>query len=383
MGSPRILILSVKAGAGHLRAAAALAEAFGEAHPDLEVRNLDALDFTNKAFRKSFTGGYETLARELPSVWGLLYETMEDTTPENTAKKFAALFDRLNARPLRKEVKRFAPEAVICTHFLPAEVLAPRRRKGKLACPLFVALTDYDIHSMWIQEGVDRYFVASEEMAYALRHKGIGAAEVSVSGIPISPVFARSAPDRATVRRRLGLRPDAPTILMSAGGFGLGKIDALVDTLAADQRDLQILAIAGRSEDLRSRLERVARAHPGAVIPFGFVDNIHELMAASDLAVAKSGGLTASECLAQGLPLVIIRPIPGQEERNADYLLERGAAVRANSAAHILYKTQALLRDPQRLERMRQAALAAARPRAAFTIADAVVAAVCSEGVRA
>lgn len=369
----RILILPVKAGAGHLRAAQAIEQAFAEEHPEAEVLNLEALEYTNEAFRRAFTGAYETLAKELPSIWGYIYDTMEEKNPNSRMKRVAQIFDNLNARPLWNKVKEFDPHAVVCTHYMPAEVLGAQRAKGALDAPVFVTLTDYDIHSMWIQPGVDTYFVATEEMAHALQSAGVDADKTCVAGIPILPVFSADYGDRAAMRQTLGLRPDARTLLVSAGGFGLGEVDKTVDVLADSLPETQFVAIAGRSEALHKALQAVADKYDGRVKAFGFVDNMHELMAASDLAVTKCGGLTSSECLAMGLPMVIVRPIPGQEDRNADFLLENGVAVRANSNAHTIFKVKALMRDPERLERMSAAARAAAHPRAAYTIADTVM----------
>lgn len=370
MAKKRILILSVRAGAGHMRAAQAVKEALQESDEKVKVRHIDALEYTNKAFRKSFAQGYETLARDLPSLWGILYEAMEKKRPDSPTKKLAALFDRMNARPLRKEVERWEPDAILCTHYMPAEVLGARRKKGKLDAPLSVVLTDYDIHTMWIQEGVDRYFVATEEMAYALREKGVGHAEVVVTGIPILLAFRRGVEDmRVEMRYQLHLDPSAPTVLLSAGGFGLIPIDQTLAALADRIPHAQFLVVTGKNEKLYEAAQKVASRYSSRVRVYGFVDNMHELMAASDVMVAKCGGLTASECLAMGLPLVITKPIPGQEERNADYLLECGAAVRANSAAHIVYKTAEILEDAERRRKMRVAAHAHARPEAAKEIA--------------
>jgi len=304
----------------------------------------------------------------------MIYEQMERKPTTSKMKRLAALVDRLNSRRLLKEVAGFAPDRVICTHYLPAEILGRRRRKGKLDAPLFVTLTDYDIHVMWIQPGVDGYFVATDEMAYALREKGVGEATVTVSGIPIMPVFSKRYRAKPAMRQRLGLRPEPPTVLVAAGGFGMGGVDATVAMLAEAADDVQLLAIAGRNEKLHQALQAVAKAHEGRIVPFGFVTNMHELMAASDFAVTKCGGLTSSECLAMGLPMVIVSPIPGQEERNADFLLEGGAALRANSSAHLLYKVTTLLRDERRLARMRTAARRIAKPHAAFDIVERVLA---------
>ena len=370
----RVLIVSVKAGAGHLRAAEAVEAALREAHPGVEVRNVEALEHTSASFRKAYTRSYTELVAKAPSIWGMIYESLEKRSSDSKMKRLAGLFDRLNSRPLLKIVREFDPDIVVCTHYLPAELLGPRRRKGKLRSRVCVVLTDYDIHTMWIQRGVDHYFVATEGMAYALREKGIWDATVSVTGIPVMPVFSRiGRSGKAAMRRKLGLRADAPTVTVAAGGFGMSDVGKTVADLANAVGDVQLLAVAGRNEKLAKALAAAAESHPAKVVPFGFVTNMHELMAASDFMVTKCGGLTSSECLAVGLPMVIINPIPGQEERNADFLLESGVALRANSPAHLIFKVRKLLDDPALLGQMKHAARRVARPRAAFDIADAVV----------
>ena len=369
----KVLILSAKVGAGHVRAAQAVEEALAEEHPEVEVRHIEVLEHMNAVFRRGMMSSYKRLVTRLPSVWGMIYGRLERRSVRSKTKRLAALFDRLNAGKLVREVEAFAPDRILCTHFMPAEILGARRRKGKLDCPVYVQLTDYDIHIMWIQDGVDGYFVATDEMAHALRAKGVGDATVAVTGIPIVPAFARRYPAKTVTRRRLGLRPGVPTVLVAAGGFGLAGIDATVAGLADAADDVQLLAIAGRNEKLEQALRDVSRARPGKIVPFGFVTNMHEMMAASDLTVTKCGGLTSSECMAMGLPMVIVNPIPGQEERNSDYLLENGVAVRANSPAHLAYKVQKLLADPARLARMRAAARRIAKPRAAYDVAERVI----------
>ena len=369
----RIVILSVKVGAGHLRAAAALEQALHQLYPGVEVRHIEALEYTSAAFRKSFTGAYENLVKHLPSVWGLFYDKMEAKPVTSKSKRLAALFDRINSQRILKEVTAYDPDRIVCTHYFPAEILSARRRKGKLPVPIFVTLTDYDVHMMWIQEGVDRYFVATDEMAYALEAKGIGDAKVSVTGIPIMPVFAKRFPSKRVIRRKLGLRPETPTVLVAAGGFGLARIDETVAALADAADDVQLLAIAGRNHKLAEKLAEAAEGRGGKILPFGFVDNMHELMAASDFAVTKCGGLTSSECMAMGLPMVIVSPIPGQEERNSDFLLASGVGVRANSPAQLVFKVRELLGDAARVARMRTAAKRVAKPRAAYDIAAEVM----------
>ncbi len=371
-GIRKILLLSVKAGAGHMRAAEALMQAF-QAYPEIDVLHLDALQYTNPAFRQSFIHGYEHLAKDLPSLWGYLYDSLEEGRAGRQFKRLSTLFGQLNTRPLRRMVDQFDPDGIVCTHYAPAEVLAPRRKNGRLRATLHVVLTDYDIHAMWLQHGIDHYHVATEEMAFALSMKEYGEDTVHVSGIPVMPDFNADYPDRAAMRERLGLIPERPTVLVTAGGYGLIKIDQIVPILAQRLPQAQFLAVAGRNENLRRKLDKAAAEQPESIVSFGFVENMHELMAASDFIVAKSGGLTVSEAMAMGLPMVIVKPIPGQEERNATWVLERGAGVWAHTHGHLVYKVERLLKEPERLARMQQTARAIGRPDAADRIADTVL----------
>jgi processive 1,2-diacylglycerol beta-glucosyltransferase len=369
----RLLIVSVNAGAGHLRAAQALEVRAREMLPGAEVVNCDALEYANPTFRKNFTATYLRLAKNLPSLWRMIYEKLEKQSAKSKVKRLSELSSRWNTPKFAKFVKRFDPDAIICTHYLPAEVLGSRLRKGKLRARLSMVLTDYDIHTMWVQSAASEYFVATDEMAYALRAKGVADAGVTVSGIPVLGDFAADYPARNIMRQQLGMNPKPPTVLLAAGGFGSVPLAKVAELLIAETENVQFITLAGKNAKLLKKCEAVAAKHPGRIIPLGYANNMHELMAASDFIVTKCGGLTSSECLAMGVPMVIINPIPGQEERNADFLLESGAAVRANSLAHLVFKVRMLLNDPARLRTMRAAALKAGKPDAADTIIRAVM----------
>ena len=237
-------------------------------------------------------------------------------------------------------------------------------------------VTDFDVQGMWLTRHVDRYFVALEETRVHLERLGVPPAAITVSGIPIDPVFAEPKDARA-MRAKHGLAPDRTTILVSAGGFGVGPVESLVHTLLELQHPAQLVVICGRSEELKGRLDALAAARPPALSPalhvVGYTTEMDEYMAAADLLVGKPGGLTSSEALARGLALVIVHPIPGQEERNADHLLEAGAAIRCNNLPALAWKIDRLLDDPARLAAMRANARRLARPHAARDIAATLV----------
>jgi len=184
--------------------------------------------------------------------------------------------------------------------------------------------------------------------------------------------FAAAAP-RAECARELGLRPDRMTAMVMTGGAGLASAGAMVERLLRLPGDLQVVAVAGRNADLLARYEALARQHPGRLVALGFTKTIERVMAASDLCITKPGGLSTSECLALGLPMLLISPIPGQEERNAQYLLEQGAAWLAVDELALDWRMQQLLRAPEVLARLRARALALGRPQAASQVLQAVL----------
>jgi processive 1,2-diacylglycerol beta-glucosyltransferase len=202
--------------------------------------------------------------------------------------------------------------------------------------------------------------------------RGIPTDSVYVTGIPIMPIFSRRC-DRAECARELGIAPDKTTVLLMTGGAGLGGGDLMVERLLGLPNDFQLVALAGKNQQLLVKYRSLAAARPGRLFALGFTSTIERVMASADLAVTKPGGLTVSECLAVGLPMVLIAPIPGQEERNADYLIEQGVAVKAPDGVALEYKIGQLLKEPERLKQMREKMRALGRPAAAQAVLNRVL----------
>jgi processive 1,2-diacylglycerol beta-glucosyltransferase len=368
---PRVLLLSATSGAGHVRAAQALEKAF-LARGDCTVEHIDALRYVSKLFQRVYDKAYISMVRRAPELMGLLYARTDE--PWQHLRPRLAL-DRLNTRPMIRLLKRVQPDLCVATHFLPAEIIAWLIAKKKLLAHNAIVVTDYDVHAMWLCRTVDRYFVSLEEAAEYLANIGVPRQKIRVTGIPIDPLFAVPLP-RGEARKHLGLDVEATVILISAGGYGLGPIEQLVKELLGLQRPWQIVAIAGKAEKTRKRLDELAmsasKLPSGAprLCSVGFTTEMEKYMAAADLMVGKAGGLTTSEALARALPMALIEPIPGQEERNADHLLEAGAAIRCNNLPAAPWKIATLLDNPARLNRMREATRKLAKPAAAAAIAE-------------
>jgi len=365
----RVLLLSASAGAGHVRAAQALERAFAIAGVAREVRHVDTLDYTNKVFRKLYAQAYIEMVNSAPEVLGWLYDTLD--TPWRRERR-RLVVDRLNTGPFRKLVREYNPDLIVCTHFLPAEIVSWLKAKGKLSCPQAIVVTDFDVHAMWLCHNYEKYFVALDETKLHLEKLGIPAGKVEVTGIPIDPLFAEKK-DRAALCAKHGLDPSRTTILMSAGGFGVGPVEHILQSLVEVQHPVEIVAICGKNEELRKRLSKVASKLPAGSNPVkvvGFTTEMDEYMAVAELIVGKPGGLTTSESLARGLVMVIVNPIPGQEERNSDHLLEEGAAIRCNNLPVLAHKIDRLLADRKRFAAMKAAVARLAHPRAAFDIVE-------------
>jgi processive 1,2-diacylglycerol beta-glucosyltransferase len=368
---PRVLLLSASSGAGHVRAAQALEKAFS-ARGDCVVEHIDALQHVSKLFQRVYDKAYISMIRRAPELMGVFYERTDQ--PWQHPRRRLAL-DRLNTQPMIRLLKRVQPDLSVATHFLPAEIIAWLIAKRKLRAHNAIVVTDYDVHAMWLCRTVDRYYVAIDEAAEYLARIGVPREKLRVTGIPIDPLFAATV-NRSEARRLLSLDADATVILISAGGYGIGPVEQLVKDLLALERPWQIIAIAGKSEKTRKRLEEVAKdagklaSGSPRLCPVGFTTEMDKYMAAADLMVGKAGGLTTSEALARALPMALIEPIPGQEQRNADHLLEAGAALRCNNLPAAAWKIAKLLDDPARLARMREAARSLGRPGAAAAIAE-------------
>ena len=366
----KILLLSVSAGAGHMRAAQAI-EAYA-ARDDgtglaAKARHLDVMDFVTPAFRKLYTDFYIKLVNKAPALWGYLYHASHDAPKDSSMQRLRRGIERLNTRALMAQIAAFQPDAIICTHFLPAELLSRALRQEQLACPVWVQVTDFDLHRMWVQERMQGYFAATDEVAFRMRHEGIPADRIHVTGIPIMPAFAQ-VPERVQCAQAFGLDPQRTTILLMGGGAGLGSLDTVAARLLALDGDFQLIVLAGKNNAVLAALRDLASQYPGRLLAQGFTSDVERLMDCADLVITKPGGLTTSECLALGLPMIVNAPIPGQEERNADYLLEQGVALKAFDAVTLEYRVRHLLDHPQQLQSMRAKALALGRPRAACDV---------------
>jgi processive 1,2-diacylglycerol beta-glucosyltransferase len=355
-GGERVLILSAGVGSGHNSAAKAVREACAARTDIDEVRFLDVLQESSVLYRDLLGKGYFVLVENLPWLvdWG--YDISD---PPFRRRGPIDPWTQANSLPVVRAIKRFRPTAIVCTHFLPAQLVASLLMRGVIDAKTAIVTTDYDFQGLWLTGAFHSLFVAREEARVQLTALGLPADRISVTGIPIA-----AQPEQAADRDS-GV---PPMLLISAGASGGDYALAVVRQTMHIRSDFTATIVCGRNDELRQRIEQLVAPAGERYRVLGFTEEMPQLLRRADLFVGKPGGLTASECMAAGLPMVLVNPIPGQEDRNGDYLMEQGAAVRCNSAATVGWKIDEVLREPGRLQRMRAAAERIGRPDAAADV---------------
>ena len=361
--------MSAGAGTGHIKAAEALELSFAVDGRVAEVINNDALQYTNKLFRDFYSRFYTSLVRSAPNFLGWWYKTTDEPWHTDTMRH---MIDRLNTKPLVRFIREFDPHITVCTHYMPAGIISHLIAKKQLQARLSIVVTDFDFHAMWLSRSFHRYFVAIDETRAHLEMLGIPTERITVSGIPIDPVFQHPI-NREEERLRLGLNPVKPVLLLSAGAYGVGPTEYMVERMLNLNSDAQTVVICGRNEELKQRILQLVDSRSSRFKVLGYTDEMHKLMKMADIFIGKPGGMTTSEAIACGLPMCVVSPIPGQEERNSDHLLEEGIAVKCNDLTTLPHKLERLLEDPDRLTRMKASASRFAKPTASETIVDTLL----------
>jgi processive 1,2-diacylglycerol beta-glucosyltransferase len=337
--------------------------------PEAVVENLDVLRLATTPFRHCYGQIYLDLIDVAPNVLGYFYNLMDRPKPF-TAEGWELLrvsLEKMSLRPFLRVLQTQPWDLVINTHFLPEEIIASLRRLGRFAAPQVMVTTDFETHRLWVHQPCEHYFTATEEAARYLQCFGVPASDITATGIPIHPDFCKIK-DRADCLARQGLVGDRPILLQLAGGHGVGPIEQLFRALLDVEVPSEIVVVTAHNTTAKKHLEALPVASRHRVKILGFTKAMDELMAVADLVVSKPGGLTTSETLARGAGMVIVNPVPGQEERNSDYLLENGAAIKVNHLQTLALKVTEVLRDPNRLAQLKANARRISRPRAAFDV---------------
>ncbi len=314
----KILVIHASAGAGHLKAAQAIYDGFKK-YTTHEAVFVDSLDYTSPFFKAFYRRSYALLVSKMPWLWGFFFQLVDLPWLQPLCGLFRRIFNSLNAQGLHAFLKEERFDYVFTTHFMANEVTAALERKGVIDSKLVTVVTDFDVHRIWLSSETDLYAVASEWTGQKLRQLGVAREKIVVTGIPVDEKFARPA-DRGELKKKLGLKENVFTALMATGSFGVGPIEEILRLLVPED-GLQVLVVCGYNRRLAERLRGCNFAIAKV---FGLVDNMHELMAVSDVMVTKPGGLSIAEALVSQLPMIFFYPIPGQETNNVRVLHEYG-----------------------------------------------------------
>lgn len=368
----KVAFCGAAVGCGHGRAALAVRDAMRVRGQLADGCFVDALEQADAWFAAVYRDGYLRAVRHAPRAVGAVYDRTD--TPRHGKRLIGGMLDRAQDRVLarfRSHPAILGADTVVSTHFLTSAVLGRMRLEGALAAPLVTVVTDEHPHAVWLHRGSDMTCVASGEARATAIAGGLDPSRVAATGIPVDPRFGLIAPMASWRADPVGARP---AVLVSGGGFGIGDVESTVRALLASLRGSDVTVVCGRNERLEAALRALQARSPGAargngLQVVGYTKVMHELMSAADILVGKPGGLTTTEARALGLPMVLLRPIPGQEERNARALVAAGAAVRAGSAEEAAACVAGLVGDRPRIAAMRAASAAMGRPRAAFEVA--------------
>lgn len=364
------LIVYAKAGAGHKRAAEAALGAL-KRQGSGDVILVDCLDYTNSWFRRFYPQCYLLVVRFFPLLWAVIYYVLDNRKLYFLVKPLRRWANGLVSRRFAAFLKKEKPKVIISTHFFASEISAALKKKGGINSVIISVVTDFGLHSFWESEDVDLFIAASEDTRKDMLARGIPEEKIKVLGIPIDPPLRGF--EQKQLRREMELSEGAFTILVVGGGFGIGPIKKIVitlDKLATELKNkMQVVVVCSHNQGLYRQMQALSAKLQIKTKIFSFVPNLYNVMAVSDLIISKSGGLTTSESLAQGLPMVIISPIPGQETKNCNLLVKKGAAIRIDRLEELKKVVQELLAEPQKLAAMRKQTAGLAHPDSAADIA--------------
>ncbi|OGW75187.1 MAG: hypothetical protein A2Z72_03890 [Omnitrophica bacterium RBG_13_46_9] len=369
MGKKRILLMYISKNSGHHHASLAIESALRELSDDVEVLNVNSFLYTNPILEKIINKTYMSVIKRTPEVWGYLYDNPKVV---RRTQKLRESIHKYNSSKMRNLLESYKPDAVACTQAFPCGIVSDYKKTSCSDLVLAGVLTDYAPHAYWFFDNVDIYFVPSEETRQRFVSYGISQDRVKLTGIPIDPRFKKII-DRKKVLDSMNFSPAMPIILLMGGSQGLGPIKEIVKVLDNSPTAFQIIVVAGINKRLYNGLSKLAPRLKKKTAVVGYTENVDELMSISSLIITKPGGITVSEALVKGLPILIVKPIPGHEQMNTDHLVKHNLAIKANNLSDLEIFVSELLSNPKALENMRERIKSFSKPQSAFDIAETIL----------
>jgi len=365
---PRILVVALSFGSGHIRAAEAVVQSLRREMPDADIRMIDALDGCHPLFRALYVWPYWAMVRYAPSLWDRFFAGRLRRRSESTAPAWAF---RVGCAHVFRAIAEFAPDVIVAAEVAASEIAVLARRSGLTSAPIVNVVTDHHAEPAWVKREAFAYAVASEAVRDQLRHWGARAERLTVTGIPTAAEF-RASSDAASTRLRYQIAQDAPLVVLMGGGMGPTRMDAIAEALCASCRPLHVLAVAGRDSRAFAKLRRLAHRYPDTLTVRAWIDDVGDVMKAASVLVTKPGGITTAEAAVSGVPMVMFDPIPGPEEHNASRVEQTGAGILTRGTRDTIAAVERLLDDPSARAAMSARSGAIGTPHAADLVARLV-----------
>lgn len=352
----KVLIFYASYGGGHLNAAKSINEFITDNYKNIDVELIDCMKYVNKTIEKITTAAYREAAKKAPWVWGRIYNDSQ----KGPLAHLSSRSNKIMAIKLLKLLREKQPDLIISTHPFGSQMCSYLKRKGKINAKIATIMTDFAPHDQWLvgSDFTDFYFVANDKMRKYLIDKNINENKVFVTGIPLSNRFLKKY-NRKDILKQFNLQDNKKNILFFGGGeFGLGKSRTveIFEAFVKYCTNMQIIAVAGKNEKMKNEFENIVKEHHSEnnIRVLEYTNQVPELMSISDLVVTKPGGMTTTESLASELPMVIINPIPGQEQENAEFLESKGIGIWIKKDTNINNILDSLFGHPDRLKKMKQ-----------------------------
>lgn len=327
----KILIVSGSTGSGHVRAGEALRKTAQILYPKYEIRHVDFFDFLSAKAKKNIIDAFQSTTRNFPELWKIYFHTLNTKAVAGAIKKIFTAINNLDTNKFATYVDEWNPDIMISTH-IPSPGMLHNYKNTKMVRATVV--TDYMVHRLWINHPSDYYFVATAEMKSMLMKEKINSKKIIISGIPIDPIFYKKI-SVAEIKDKYQLPKNVPILLVLSGGQGLIDISTTIKNIFASKHKITIIAVAGDNKALENKLHKLKTPANISLMNIGWTDHIDELMRVADVIISKPGGLTTTECIALGKPLIIINPIPGQEDANAKFILDNSYGTLVGNAEEL------------------------------------------------
>jgi len=369
----KVLILYAKAGNGHYKAAEAIKEKIEETYKNIDVVFEDGLEYSSRIANKIVVKGYANMTKLVPSMWGAIY-AKADTQERTALNEVSKLIHKGLTIRLKKLLRETRPDVIVSTHPFVSKTCAYLKKKKKTEAKIVTMMTDYAIHNMWLEDHIyyDKVLVATEEMKDDCIVYGVKKDKIEVTGIPTSIKFAEKY-DRNKTLKEYGLEDKRTFLFFAGGGQGIGQFTDIFEELLQTEGDFQIVAVSGKNEKQRQKFEEMVLETDKKVVVLGYTDDVPALMNMCDFVISKPGGLTSTECLVMNKPMLIVNPIPGQEEQNAIYFTNNGTALRAYGGEPLRHQINTLVKNKMRVEQMEEMCKVIAKPNAVDNIINIII----------